>query len=80
MAKFEFCSILLSYYKIHDENVQEDQTILFNLFKNVKELICFELPLTQQILSFKYLTKLRFFCDKMEKEHKLKSFENLEKQ
>ena len=60
--------------------IQEDQTIFFNLFKNVKELIRFELPITQQILSFKYLTKLRFSCDQMEKEHKFKSFENLEKQ
>lgn len=52
----------------------EDQSI-FRLFNNVKELHCINFPLTQHILSYNNLTKLRFACNKIKYEVKLKSFD-----
>ena len=81
ISKFQFPNLefaLIDYRingtVINDEAIREDQGI-FRLLKNIKEFHCLGIPLTQEILSFNNLTKLRFECNGIELEDESNSYD-----
>ena len=60
------------------EALHDDQQI-FQLLKNVNQLQCFNLPLTDQIFTFNKLTEIKLICNEMKPDDKLKSIDIINK-